>query len=303
MGKICSLFIAVFTLIFSSAVNAKTSLDGVVVFGDSLSDNGNLYHIKQGTVLGAPYYFGRCSNGLVWVEILTNKLDLPPNRLDDRAIAGAQTDGERPPGVKTQIAHYLTETPNVDPNKLYIIWAGGNNYIYHPYARKKRVQETINDINDSITTLAEHGARYFLIPNLPDIGSTPLAAALQSKHPHLHLQANLTKLSQEHNQTLSADLPTLQAQLGMNVTILVMDDYTMMKAAESDPSKFGLVNATQACYNAPKLFQGGGTVCATPNQYLFWDVVHPTLTGHEQLADLALHVLTDAGLVTDKTSQ
>ena len=36
----------------------------------------------------------------------------------------------------------------------------------------------------------------------------------------------------------------------------------------------------------------GGTPCATPNQYLFWDTDHPTAAGHEIVANAALSVVT-----------
>lgn len=284
-----------------TSTTVSTSIDSIVTFGDSLSDNGNLYHIKKGAILGWPYYFGRCTNGLVWVEILTNKLNLLPNQLDDRAIAGAQTSGSHPAGVTKQIATYLTTHPQLDPNTLYIIWIGGNNYLYHPYAKEHHVNNTIKDIDNAIIALNNHGAQYFLIPNLPDIGTTPLAAKLQKKHPHMHLKANLTQLSQEHDTKLAASVFTLQQRLGNNVVIMPMDVYTMMKSAVTNPQKMGLVNATDACYQGAKLFAGGGVVCKNPNQYLFWDIVHPTFVGHQQLAALALQSLTKAGLYTQDT--
>ncbi|MBY0545080.1 MAG: SGNH/GDSL hydrolase family protein [Gammaproteobacteria bacterium] len=287
-----------FGLLLSSIASAKTSLDGIVVFGDSLSDNGNLYKMKQGKVLGAPYYLGRCSNGLVWVEILTKELHFSSKQLDDRAIAGAQTSGSHPPGAIQQINRYIDENPQLDPNKLYILWIGGNNYLYHPFGRTHRVNKTIGDINKAITLLAKHGAHYILVPNLPDIGANPLAAKLQQKRPHLGLKANLTQLSLKHNEKLEKDLPALQQKLGPNVDILLMNDYALMETVEVDPSKYGIKNLHDACYNGPKLFQGGGTVCKDPNQYLFWDAVHPTFTGHEALAGLALQTLKNAGVVT-----
>lgn len=298
MRKLLGFCLIFFSLLLSNVAYAQNSLDGVVVFGDSLSDNGNLYKMTQGKVLGAPYYLGRCSNSYVWVEILTKELHFSPQQLDDRAIAGAQTNGSHPPGAIQQIQRYIGENPTLDPNRLYILWIGGNNYLYHPFGRSHRVNKTISDINKAITLLAKHGARYILVPNLPDIGANPLAAKLQQKHPHLGLKANLTQLSLKHNEKLAKDLPALQKKLGPNVEILMMNDYALMETVEVDPSKYGIKNLHDACYNASKLFQGGGTVCKDPNQYLFWDAVHPTFTGHEALAGLALQTLKRAGLVT-----
>lgn len=47
----------------------------VVVFGDSLSDNGNLF--AQTGQPPAPYFQGRFSNGPVWVEQLFGPLNSP----------------------------------------------------------------------------------------------------------------------------------------------------------------------------------------------------------------------------------
>ena len=54
-----------------SGIVAATPLHNVVVFGDSLSDNGNLYELMRHQLPPSPPYFeGRFSNGPVWIEHL-----------------------------------------------------------------------------------------------------------------------------------------------------------------------------------------------------------------------------------------
>src|SRR5437588_8056906 len=76
----------------------------LVVFGDSLSDNGNLFALTG--FPPAPYYMGRFSNGPVWVEDLAQYLDVP---LDDYAFGGANTDATNIngpfPGILAQIGN------------------------------------------------------------------------------------------------------------------------------------------------------------------------------------------------------
>lgn len=283
-----------FIFLFLSFPLFATTLTGIVVFGDSLSDNGNLYALKNKTVLTPPYYLGRCSNGPVWVEVLTTKLHLPSQSLADYAIAGAQTNSKKPTGVSTQVKRYLALNPKLDPNKLYIVWAGGNNYLFHPYAHTWRAKRTVDDIDKMVTQLAQHGAKYLLIPNLPDLGQTPLAANLQKKHPHLNLQTNLSQLSQRHNALLAENMAQLAKKL--NITIILMDDNALIQASIQHPHAYGLTNVTQPCYVSPKLFMGGGVVCHHPEQYLFWDVIHPTAEGHIALANLALSLLSAQGI-------
>jgi phospholipase/lecithinase/hemolysin len=89
----------------------------LVVFGDSLSDNGNLFDL-----IGFPQppaWEGRSSNGPVYAEQLASFLHM---RLDDRAFAGAEASDLSPPlivnpvtgqplpiNLSTQIAGYLAD--------------------------------------------------------------------------------------------------------------------------------------------------------------------------------------------------
>jgi phospholipase/lecithinase/hemolysin len=63
------------------------------VFGDSLSDIGNLFEKTAGLVPSSSRYFeGRFSNGPLAVEILAEALGLPSSRSTNFAIGGARTD-------------------------------------------------------------------------------------------------------------------------------------------------------------------------------------------------------------------
>ena len=53
----------------------------------------------------------------------------------------------------------------------------------------------------------------------------------------------------------------------------------------ADPSAFGLTNVTDACYTGS--YFGGASACANPNQYLFWDEMHPTAVAHAVIAQTA----------------
>jgi phospholipase/lecithinase/hemolysin len=292
-----------FSLSSYAISNISTPITGIVAFGDSLSDNGNLRALKKGDALNPPYFLGRCSNSLVWVEILTSRLILPPSRLEDLAIAGAQTHNGliSPPGMLSQVQDYLNQHATVDPNRLYVVWAGGDNYIYHPYLRTAAEQNiaitrAMHDIKGAITELSAHGAHYFLVPNLPDIGITPLAQKMHDKHPKLNFQSNLTQLSVKHNNRLTKEMSELATKL--NVTIVSMDVYSMMQSAVQEPTKFGLKNANTPCYTGG--YKGSADkskICDNPDDFLFWDVVHPTFAGHNVLANLAFAQLEDAGLV------
>lgn len=290
------------TLFLSFNIQAQTSLTGIVAFGDSLTDNGNLFQMEEGKSILPPYYYGRFSNGILWSEVLTAQLGFAPNHLDNYAIAGAQThDAQRTPaGLTSQVTTYVEHNPQVDTSKLYILWAGGNDYIFNPAAKSAMVDDAVANVKSSIVNLANHGANNFLIPNLPNIGDIPLSDTKEYKF----FKSNLVSLSREHNQKLAAMLTSLQ-QERPDLHIVSVDIYQMMEDRMTTPKKYGFRNVTTACYNGPK--EGytdpscqDSTICkpcAFPDTYLFWDAVHPTAAAHRQLASLAVEALKQAGLV------
>ena len=68
-----------------------SSFSDIVVFGDSLSDNGNLFRLTGQPP--PPYFKGRFSNGPVWVERLAAPLGL--DGITDFALGGATTSDVR----------------------------------------------------------------------------------------------------------------------------------------------------------------------------------------------------------------
>jgi hypothetical protein len=60
---------------FSSLAQAG-SIDAIEAFGESLSDDGNIFLLSGGTTPGPPYVGGQFSNGNVWVEDLAISLAL-----------------------------------------------------------------------------------------------------------------------------------------------------------------------------------------------------------------------------------
>src|SRR5271154_4079878 len=108
-------------------------------FGDSLSDAGNDYLIDGRTDPVYPYYQGHFSNGLTWVEDLSNMLGLPTLKPslaggNDFAFGGAETgptaiEGVNPGDLLFQVAQYglLHSTPV--GGALYTLDIGGNDII------------------------------------------------------------------------------------------------------------------------------------------------------------------------------
>jgi len=120
----------VVAILFSYTGAMAAPYDGLVVFGDSLSDIGNYFISTQGTP-PPPYVEGRFTNGPNSVDDLATSLGLKitPSLQGGTGFAynGGRTSGNPPFDILSQVSSY-TSTPAVpNPHTLYVIFAGANN--------------------------------------------------------------------------------------------------------------------------------------------------------------------------------
>lgn len=147
------------------AGGADKRYSDLFIFGDSLSDTGNVYMLTKflssldpplvpAASPDTPYLRGRFSDGKVWVETLADLVRFPQAALpagmtlagspfpiqnlpgwgNNYAIAGARTgDGGTfdalhiATGLKAQIEWFLSRSGQAaDPEALYVVLAGGN---------------------------------------------------------------------------------------------------------------------------------------------------------------------------------
>jgi thermolabile hemolysin len=245
----------------------------MVVFGDSLSDVGNVFAATGSPP--APYYQGHYSNGPIWVERLAADLGLPAPRPslaggNDYAFGGAETGtGTSPsgvPNVLTQVNSYLgAHQPG--KGQLFVVWAGANNF----FDGQTNPLVPVADIGTAISTLAAHGAKQFLVPNYVNLALTPYGQSLSPAQ-----QQGLTALTQGYNMALAAELGQLQTSLGVHIA--QVDTYSKLQAVIANPGSYGFANVTTSAVGDGVLSGQG---------YLFWDTVHPTTAGHQIIGDAA----------------
>jgi outer membrane lipase/esterase len=279
----------------------------IFVFGDSLSDTGNIFFATREDIpVSPPYFMGRFSNGPVWVEGLAEMfgLEVSPSLTGGTnfAFGGAETGQkvaeifEREidvliPSIRLQVGTFLASDfiggpfAEVDPDALYVVWGGPNDLRKAVMAGTTdpvaEVQMAVDDMHAAIGELADAGAEVFLVPNLPDLGLTPESRALGPE-----AMALATDLSIRFNNTLAADLDALEAEFG--ITIFRLDVFTLLSAAVVNPAAFGFTSTTTACLQGDPFV--GGTPCATPDVHVFWDAIHPTAAAHAILADVAFRI-------------
>lgn len=263
------------------------SYNRLVVFGDSLSDNGNLYLATGGsTPASPPYGAGRFSNGPVFTERLGfNAANFmgPVTGSINYAFGGARTDAEAMPlGMRVQLAQYQQRGGTFGANDLVSVLGGANNIFQGLPAAGASTNPTgaitpvalsaAADINFIVNGIAQAGAGTVLVTNLPKLSITPQfrgtpAAPLADFAVTTFNGALLTGLN-----------ATAAARPGTN--IILMDLFKVGDVVAANPSAFGVSNVTQACFN-------GVTLCSNPDDYFYFDGVHPTAKGHEVIARLS----------------
>lgn len=273
------------TLLGATAA-ARAGYTTVYAFGDSLSDNGKLF-AATGGALPQPgdYYQGRFSNGPAAVEHLAQGLGAT---LVDFAWGGAKTGFTNGAlagtplamtGIRSQVASFQAGLGGgaADGSALYFVWGGANDFQYDGYTPGVAAN-AINNLVASIQTLYGLGARHIVVPGLADLGATPAGIASGSG-------AALTGLSAFFNASLVATLNTLEVGLAGSELIFV-DIFAAQHELIAHPGDHGLSNVTGACFTG---YVGiPGVQCSTPDEYLYWDRIHPSAVAHQHLGQAML---------------
>ena len=271
------------SLVFSA--QQPEPLNELYVFGDSLSDVGTVFRATGGMYPPNPTYFqGRYSNGRVWVEYLAEQLHLSKSQTYNFACGGATTGSEGSslvPGLLTQVQSFTQTHQQTNPTALYVLWAGANDYLQGV----SRATIPVENVTEAIASLAGVGAKKILLANLPDLGQLPSTRTSTNS-------ANLSAITQSHNQGLRRALKQLNQQYS-DLQIVTLDANTLYREAITNPAKFGFTNVISACLS-------GSRACSNPDQFLFWDGIHPTTAAHRILGEAAFSAIQDGGMVNSR---
>jgi phospholipase/lecithinase/hemolysin len=232
------------------------TIDKIIVFGDSLSDTGNVYSLTSSAhyvmprvpiIPKQPYYAGRFSNGPVWADLLSEQMNVP---LVDYAYAGSWAEPledskwNMPFGLGMQVDFYLIKgvLDFHKENHLYVIWSGANDYLQGREDAEYATTNTISSIQKQIESLIYHGAKHFLIMNEPNIGTLP---EVLSKGKDFSMA--VSHLAILHNQKL-AEMIKEEKNRYPDIQIIPIDIETCFNEILSDPPRFHLKNIVQPCY-------------------------------------------------------
>jgi phospholipase/lecithinase/hemolysin len=298
----------------------------VYAFGESLSDAGNLSITSSaGGVpfpVSPPYFteqYGSTSaavfsNGPTWVQNLSIALGLgtlKPSMAGgtDFAYGGAET-GPTPQdptfaavqGVSlgSQLAQFQLDEPTPPANALYTLSIGANDLNDILATNGLTAMQEAADVTASVTNeinfvkqLVAGGATNLLVLDIPDLGKSPnvTSGRVNGSTGSAALTAEASQLASQYNAALISQLGTIA---GLNAHVI--DAYGLTNNAVSDPAAYGLTNVTSPVWSGSYTSASSGTLATTStaeqDQYLFWDQLHPTETGHQAIADLGEQLLS-----------
>ncbi len=219
-------------------------ITGIVSFGDSLSEVGNVYLATGGATPPAPYYDGHYSNGPIWIEYLAGQLGVaaPTPSLaggTDNAWGGAETGNGTSfmgtPNIGSQISTYLASN-TLSSTQLITIWGGANDFLN---AGQTDPTVPVANLATEITTLAEAGGKLFMVPNLPLLGDIPATNTMAQP-----VRDELNLLSSTFDTLLHNELNTLQQSLG--ITIYQPNIEGLFESVLANQAAYGFTNVTDS---------------------------------------------------------
>lgn len=280
------------------AASLSETYSSFFVFGDSLSDTGNLF-ASAGLPPSPPYFNGRFSNGPVWAEPLIGEFTAAfrPSASFAFGFANAASD-DLSVDLFEQLFLFATTVPAaaLGPRPLAAVWFGANDVFgaVDDGGDLAAVQATgvaaAQATAAGIGALASLGVTDFLLFNLPDLGATPAYALLDP------LSApNATAGALAFNATLASAADGLRAG---GLTITEIDIFALFAALQADPATFGLTDAATPCIPGGVLAVALGLVqpCASADGLAFWDEVHPTAAVHARITQEARAALAPVPL-------
>lgn len=220
-----------------------------------------------------------------------------------------------PPSLGFTVQGYLMEHAKLNSETVYFVFSGSNDYLnvllfednYNTAIMSNYVDNVIEGVSSAVMKLEQAGAKRFVVMGLPHVGDTPKFVNTPDKEV-------LNAAIDEHNKRLAARIDEWQ-KLYPKADFLFIDIQQYMAKALNNPEQYRFFNVNEACidvkfpmfsafahspfannfvlkyaqvlqYKDPQFVLGERNyqICDTPEDYLFWDEVHPSTRAHNYLA-------------------
>ncbi|TBR13539.1 MAG: autotransporter domain-containing protein [Lysobacter sp.] len=272
-----------------------------IFFGDSLTDSGTFRPALISVGGPAAASLGRFTTNpaLVYAEYIADFYGTratPSNQGGTNyAVGGARVTTNTAgafgpiPSLQAQVNTYLSANGGrADSNALYTVFGGANDLfaIAGGAPAGPTLGAAVAGQIGIVNSLTAAGARYILVPTLPDLGLTPAARAQGPA-----AQAQFTALSTNYNNALFSGLASAKLR------VIPLDTFTLLREIVASPAQFGITNISGTACNpqitAQSLTCNPSTYAnpSAPYTYLFADGVHPTLVTHRIFGDYAISML------------
>ncbi|MFQ5641187.1 MAG: SGNH/GDSL hydrolase family protein [bacterium] len=306
MKKLFTLALFLLALLLPIGVSAQ-SFSHIFVFGDSLSDPGNLAAAIAPDPLPLPPAHSnggrRFSNGPLAVEVLADTLGLHADPFliipggTNFAFASARAGGDENIDLFAQMDTFFSihadAEGTIPPDALYLIIIGTNDVRDaskrgDDHLAKGMIKRAVRRIDQSISTLVAAGAKTILVGNATDVSLLPETAIIAASG-DLNIAERATRLSKQFNRRLAKRVNRHSHQGdhgGRNgVNIVLFDIFSFFRFIVNNHLPLGFTNTEEACFNSGALAFNPACLSGDPGaptfeRFIFFDWFHPTAGVH-----------------------
>ena len=293
----CVLLFGLFASL-SAQTTAPRTYSSYFFFGDSLTDMGNLYAVAHQPP--PPYYNGRFSNGPTYAEYFVAGLQASvtaPAAVKTNlnfAFAGATATSTymgptTPANLTQEVGMFQLRGITPAATDLFVVWAGANDVLNYLGGTASPTGDGANtaatasvaSVTTNVQALASLGARNFIVMTLPDISQTARFVT-GSGAPAASLAQGAVYT---YGNGVKASMANLAKSTGARIT--VVDTTALLGTIMKNAIRFGFTDTT---HDVVDTLTAGGSV-SNPNNYIFWDGIHPTTAVHSLFAQALTEVV------------
>ncbi len=220
-----------------------------------------------------------------------------------------------PPSLGLTVQAYLLSNRTLDSKSVYFVFSGVNDYLnilqfednYNPSVMSVYVDNVLDGLTSAVQKLGNAGATRFVIMGIPHVGDMPRFVKTTDREV-------LNTAADQHNERLEKRVEDWK-KLYPKADFLFINTEKSLATALTNPAQYGFTNVTDACIDVKfpmygafaqspfaknmvlqyaqvlnykdKQFAPEETnyqMCDTPEQFLFWDEIHPSTRAHSFLA-------------------
>ncbi|KAI8321254.1 hypothetical protein GQ54DRAFT_298138 [Martensiomyces pterosporus] len=285
----------------AQAVDVSSSKGSLIVFGDSVSDNG----MAPTYASGAKYFNGGCSNSYVWNEYSAKILNLS---LENWAMSGATTDNsfvpahgatQMIPSVKDTVAAYISNNTRASVAKkkssVVAIDGGANDILLSSkqlasgqLGLSAFIQGVVDNQLRSVSKLLDAGYANIYVLSIPSMSILPIV-------PMVGLQGLASRITEGINTGITQGLSKIQRNRGPSsggARFFDLGGAMNLLAQDASFQAMNVTNLTNPCLTST-------STCPDPDTHFFYDSAHMTGRPHYMIGILFANTVKDAKFTPD----